>query len=141
MSENPAYIFFETFTSLDMLRTAMKATAPYLGRVPVLCSMSFDRRGMTFMGDSVAQIAKTLEDLGASAVGLNCSFGAAASLPVIRAFTEHTDLPLILKPNVDAGCDAEQFATEISHVRELVTYVGACCGSDASYIARLKSSL
>lgn len=141
MSEDPAYIFFETFTSLDMLRTAMKATAPYLGRVPVLCSMSFQRSGMTFMGDSVPQIAKTVEELGASAVGLNCSFGPAASLPVIRAFAEHTGLPLIVKPNVDAGCDADRFAAEISQVLELVTYAGACCGSDASYIAKLRALL
>ena len=141
MSEDPAYIFFETFTSLDMLCTAMKATVPYRDRVPVLCSMSFQRSGRTFMGDSVEQIAMTLEDLGASAVGLNCSFGPAASLPVIRDFAEHTRLPLIVKPNVDAGCDAEQFAAEISQVLGLVSYAGACCGSDASYIAKLKAML
>ena len=136
MSESPDCIFFETFTDVNMLCAAMHAAKAY--DVPLLCSMSFERSGRTLMGNSPADIAQALEPLGAAALGLNCSFGPAAALPVIRQFAENTRLPLILKPNVDAGTTAESFAEELSCALELVDYVGACCGSDPSYIARLK---
>ena len=136
MSESPDCIFFETFTDVEMLCAAMRSAKAY--DVPVLCSMSFERSGKTLMGNSPADIAQALEPLGAAALGLNCSFGPAAALPVIRQFAENTRLPLILKPNVDEGTTAEAFAAELSGALELVDYVGACCGSDPSYIARLK---
>ena len=139
MAEQPDVIFFETFNSLDMLCAAVKAAKEY--DVPVLCSMSFERHGKTLMGDAPAEIAETLEKLGVSAVGLNCSFGPAAALPVIREFAAHTSLPLILKPNVDEGTTAEAFAAELSDALELVEYAGACCGSNPEYIRALKALL
>lgn len=139
MQAEPDLIFFETFNSLDMMCAAVKAAKRYA--VPILCSMSFERHGKTLMGDSPEDIAETLEELGVDAVGLNCSFGPKAALPVIRTFAEHTKLPLILKPNVDEGTTAELFAQELSGALELVDYIGACCGSDPAYIAKLNELL
>ena len=139
MAAQPDLIFFETFNSLDMLCAGLKAAKKY--DAPVLCSMSFERHGKTLMGDAPADIAETLEKLGAAAVGLNCSFGPAAALPVIREFAAHTSLPLILKPNVDEGTTAEAFAAELSRALELVDYIGACCGSNPDYIRALKKLL
>ena len=136
MAEQPDVIFFETFTSLDMLCAAVQAAKEY--DVPVLCSMSFERHGRTLMGDAPAEIAQRLEALDVAAVGLNCSFGPVTALPVIREYAEHTKLPLILKPNVEADCSPEQFEEEISQTLELVDYAGACCGSNPDYIRGLK---
>lgn len=139
MSEQPDVIFFETFTSLDLLCVAVKAAKKY--EVPILCSMSFERHGRTLMGDSPADIARRLEGLGVAALGLNCSFGPATAMPVIREYADHTKLPLILKPNVDAGCSPEQFAEELSRGLELTDYIGACCGSNPEYIRKMKELL
>ena len=139
MSEHPDCIFFETFTDVEMLCAALRAAKDY--DVPVLCSMSFERSGRTLMGNSPADIAEALEPLGAAALGLNCSFGPAAALPVIREFAAHTSLPLILKPNADAGTTAEAFAAELSETLELVDYIGACCGSNPAFIRALKALL
>ena len=139
MAEGPDCIFFETFNSLEMLCAAVKAAKQY--DVPILCSMSFERHGKTLMGDAPAEIAETLEALGAAAVGLNCSFGPAAALPVIREYAAHTSLPLILKPNVDEGITAEMFAAELKDGLELADYIGACCGSNPDYIRALKALL
>jgi len=136
MREHPDLIFFETFTDLTMLCAAMQAAKRY--DVPVFCSLSFERSGKTLMGNSPEEIAETLERGGAAAIGLNCSFGPAAALPVIRAMAERTGLPLILKPNVDEGTTAEMFAEEITHALPLISYMGACCGSSPEYIARLR---
>ena len=123
-------IFLETFTSLEMLRIALAEAKRF--SLPVLCSMSFDKSGRTLMGDSVADICAALEAGGADAVGMNCSFGPAAAVAVIRDFAAHTRLPLILKPNADVG--AEEFAALLAPVLPLVHYAGACCGSDPDYI-------
>ena len=139
MTERPDVIYFETFNSLDMLCAGLKAAKKY--DAPVLCSMSFERHGKTLMGDAPADIARTLEAMGAAAVGLNCSFGPKAALPVIREFAAHTSLPLILKPNADAGTTAEAFAAELSVALELVDYIGACCGSNPDFICALKALL
>ncbi len=131
-------IFLETFTHLDMLRIAAKAAMRF--GVPVLCSMSFEKGGRTLMGDRVPEIAAAMEEIGAAAVGLNCSFGPELALPVIREFAACTSLPLILKPNA-SGIGAEEFAAELAPALELVDYVGACCGSDPEYIRALAKRL
>lgn len=139
MRENPDLIFFETFTDLNLLRIAVRAAGHY--QIPVFCSMSFERQGLTLMGDRPEKIAETLEQDGVSAVGLNCSFGPALALPVIRKMAEHTRLPLILKPNVDEGMTAESFAAELKEALGIISYAGSCCGSNPEYIERLNRLL
>ena len=126
-------VFLETFTSLEMLCVALEEARRF--PLPVLCSLSFDRSGRTMMGDSVEAICAALEARGAAAVGLNCSFGPEAAVPVIRDYAAHTSLPLILKPNADV--DADSFAALLAPALPLVTYLGACCGSDPDYIRAL----
>ena len=131
-------IFLETFTSLEMLRIALAEAKRF--PLPVLCSMSFDRSsGRTMMGDGVPEICAALEAGGADAVGMNCSFGPAAAVPIIRDFAAHAALPLILKPNADVG--AEEFAAALAPALPLAAYVGACCGSDPDYIRALARRL
>jgi len=127
-------IFLETFTSLEMLTVALAEAKKF--PLPVLCSMSFDRSsGRTMMGDSVRDICAAMEAGGAAAVGMNCSFGPAAAVPIIQAYAEQTKLPLILKPNADV--DAVEFAALLAPVLPLVAYAGACCGSSPEFIREL----
>ena len=134
LAAEPDVVFFETFTDLRQLRAAVEA-AEGCG-VPLLCSLTFDGRGNTMMGDSPADIVAALEPMGVSAVGLNCSFGPKPAVPVIRDFAAHTKLPLILKPNAD--CAPADFAGALREALPLVRYIGACCGSDPDYIRALK---
>lgn len=123
-------IFLETFTSLDMLRIAAEEALRH--GLPVLCSLSFDRSGRTMMGDSIDDIVAAMEPLGVAALGMNCSFGPASAVPVIRAYAARTRLPLIVKPNAD--CGAAEFAETLAPLLPLVAYAGACCGSSPDYI-------
>ena len=134
LPEGPDVVFFETFTDLRQLQAAVEAAAGC--GVPVLCSLTFGRDGNTMMGDSPAAIAAALEPMGVAALGLNCSFGPALAVPVIRDFAAHTSLPLILKPNAD--CGPADFAETLREALPLVSYIGACCGSDPDYIRALK---
>lgn len=147
MQEKPDCVFLETFMDLEMISLALAQARRY--DLPVFCSMSFTKFGKTMMGNSVEKIAERLKAEGAFAVGLNCSLGPDAALPVIRRFAECTDLPLIFKPNAglpseegNAEFDAETFAADVLAAAEAgATYVGGCCGTNPKYIAKLDEKL
>lgn len=143
-------IFFETFIDMEMMLIAAREAKKY--DLPVVCSMSFEKRGRTMLGNSVEDIVETLSPLGIDGVGMNCSLGPEPALQVIREFAENTDLPLFFKPNAGmpaqtpAGdtvydCTPERFAAELAPAAPLVRWLGGCCGTDAAYIRALKAIL
>lgn len=150
MKEQPDLILLETFLDLEMLKVAARVAKSY--DVPVFCTMTFEGRGRTMMGNRVEDIAEELEELGVDAVGLNCSQGPETAIPVILEFAEHTDLPLIFKPNagkpvlaedgsVISPYDAAAFVRDVEPALDKVTYLGGCCGSSPEYIRALKAYL
>ena len=150
MKEQPDLILLETFLDLEMLKVAARVAKSY--DVPVFCTMTFEGRGRTMMGNRVEDIAEELEELGVDAVGLNCSQGPETAIPVILEFAEHTDLPLIFKPNagkpvlaedgsVISPYDAAAFVRDVEPALDKVTYLGGCCGSSPDYIRALKAYL
>lgn len=150
MTESPDLIVLETFMDLEMLKVAASVAKSY--GVPVLCTMTFEARGRTMMGNRVEDIVEELSELGVDGVGLNCSLGPVDALPIIREFAENTDLPLVFKPNagkpvlaedgsVISPYSAEDFAADVAPVLDLVTYLGGCCGSSPEYIRVLKEKL
>ncbi|MBR4211355.1 MAG: homocysteine S-methyltransferase family protein, partial [Oscillibacter sp.] len=88
----------ETMTDLYETKAALLAVKENTA-LPVFVTMSFDETGRTFTGCTVASMARTLEGLGADAVGLNCSTGPDRMLPLLRELSENTRLPIIAKPN------------------------------------------
>lgn len=150
MTGHPDLIVLETFMDLGMLKVAAGVAKSY--GVPVLCTMTFEARGRTMMGNTAEDIVEELSELGVDGVGLNCSLGPVDALPIIREFGEHTDLPLIFKPNagkpvlaedgsVISPYSAADFANDVAPVLDLVTYLGGCCGSSPEYIRALKEKL
>jgi len=144
MAEGADLIVLETFLDLEMLKLAAQAAVSY--GVPVFACMTFDKGGRTIMGNSPADIAEAMEELGASAVGMNCSIGPDAAYPVIKAFSEATDLPLVFKPNAGLATSgntftAETFAAAVEPALPLVTYLGSCCGSGPDFIAKMQESI
>jgi 5-methyltetrahydrofolate--homocysteine methyltransferase len=137
---------------VEMMRVAATVAKRY--GIPVFCSMTFDKRGRTMMGNTVARVVEELEPLGIEAIGMNCSLGPVEALGVIRSFAEETDLPLVFKPNAglpvlrDDGTmvsdyDAARFVAEVlpALADGRVKYVGGCCGTDPDYIRALGEAL
>ena len=150
MAEGPDLIVLETFMDLGMLKVAAGVAKSY--GVPVLCTMTFEARGRTMMGNGVEDIVEELTELGVDGLGLNCSLGPVEALPIIREFAEHTDLPLVFKPNagkpvlgedgtVASPYGPEDFAADVAPVLDLVTWLGACCGSSPDYIRTLRNEV
>ena len=153
-AEGADLVAFETFMDLEMMRIAVtaangsferfRAAHPDAVKPPFLCSMTFEKRHRTMMGDTVSKIAETLAGLGADAVGMNCSYGPAEAVSIIRDFAEKTDLPLFVKPN--AGMNGvvfgpAEYAAELAPAFGLVSYVGGCCGTDPAYIRELRKRI
>ena len=153
MMEKPDGILLETFMDLEMLKIACTEARKY--DAPLFCSMSFTKYnpkkgGRTMFGNTPAQIAKELAPFEPEAIGLNCSEGPEETLPIIKEFSEVTDIPLIYKPNagkpkVEGGSevDFEDFAREVSRAADIpgVKYIGGCCGSSPLYIEALAKKL
>ena len=134
-------IMLETFMDLEMMKIA--AASALSRNLPVICSMTFEKKHRTMLGNKIEQICEELAPMGVEAVGMNCSKGPVEALEVIREFREFTDLPLYFKPNSGMGetYSAKQFADEIAPALDLVKYVGGCCGTDESYIAELRNRI
>ena len=153
MLERPDGIILETFMDLEMLKIACEEAVKY--DVPLLCSMSFTKYhakkgGRTMFGNTPAQISKELAPFKPEAIGLNCSEGPEETLPIIKEFSEATDIPLIYKPNagmpkVEGGSEVDysDFAEEVSKAALVpgVKYIGGCCGSSPLYIKALADKL
>jgi 5-methyltetrahydrofolate--homocysteine methyltransferase len=147
MAEGPDCIVLETFMDVEMLRIAATVAKRY--DVPVFCTMTFEKKGRTMMGNRIEDIVEILEEVGVDAIGMNCSLGPEAAIPIIEEFAQYTKLPLIFKPNAglpvqnedgteSAPYSAKDFAQDVKPVLDKVAYVGGCCGSDPEYIRELR---
>ena len=142
-------VAIETMTDLYEAKAALLAVKEQTD-LPVFVTMSFDEGGRTFTGCTIPSMARTLEGLGADAIGLNCSLGPDQLLPLLRQLCRHTRLPVIAKPNaglpdpVDGHYHMapEAFAAALLPGLEAgVTIFGGCCGTSPEYIRRLRAAL
>lgn len=145
-------IVVETMMSLQETRAALIA-AKEVCDLPVIVSLTFEEDGKTLYGTDAVTAAITLEKLGASAIGANCSTGPDKMAAVIKAIAQVVSIPVIAKPNAglpalnDAGetvYDMEEPAF-VEGVKELVemgaSIIGGCCGTSPSYIKALSDAL
>ncbi len=139
----------ETMTDLYEAKAALLAVKENTS-LPVLVTMSFEPSGRTFTGCTIPSMARTLEGLGADAIGLNCSAGPDLLLPLLKELCENTRLPVIAKPNaglpdpVDGHYDMDPvaFAAAVLPCLEAgVTIFGGCCGTSPDYIKALSAAL
>ena len=117
--------------------------------LPVMCTLTVESDGSLFFGGNIYDAAELLEEMGADAVGINCSTGPDQLLSVVENIGKRISIPLIVKPNagnpvIDAtgnpvySMGAEEFAC---HIKRLIdagaNIVGGCCGTTPAYIAQL----
>lgn len=141
-------IAIETMTDLYEAKAALLA-AKEATDLPVLVTMSVEESGRTFTGCTIPSMARTLEGLGADAVGLNCSLGPSQLAPLLRELCDNTRLPVVAKPNAglpdpvdghyDMGPDAFVQAM-LACLAAGVTLIGGCCGTAPEYIRQLKAA-
>ena len=140
-------LFIETMISLAETRAAVIGI-PEACDLPVMASMTFEENGSTVFGTSAEAAVAVLQDLGADAVGMNCSTGPEGMLPTLERMAKFAAVPLVAKPNaglpeiVDGAAvyrtTPEEFATAgAALARAGARFVGGCCGTTPDHIRAL----
>lgn len=141
----------ETMSDLREAMTALRALAEVAPSVPVLVSMTFEKRPrgfFTVMGDPLVESLASLGRAGAAAVGANCSITSGPMRELAAAASGSIGVPLVLQPNagtprpVDGGLiydqAPEEFADDLAAaIGPGVGAVGGCCGTDPRFLAAL----
>jgi len=141
-------VAIETMSDIVELKAAMIAVTENTN-LPILATMTFDKKGRTFMGCTVESFVEAAESHGASAVGLNCSLEPREMLATAAQIANATGLPLIIKPN--AGLPDEEtghyltgataFAEQMLPFAKIgARIVGGCCGTTPEYIKELRKA-
>ena len=142
-------ILMETMTSMDEAMAALEA-AQQVCDLPVLCSMTIDADGSIYAGGDIFEAAETLQEMGADAVGINCSVGPEQLVSIVEGLNQRLHIPMIVKPNAgmpkisdtgEASYDMtpERFGRSMKVLLEKgAKIVGGCCGTTPDYIRELK---
>lgn len=142
----------ETMLTVDETLAALDA-AQSVCALPMMCSLTVEADGSLLYGGSVADAALALQEMGAAAVGLNCSVGPDQLESVVGAMVDAVSIPVIAKPNAgmpvmdERGCahysmSPERFAESMLRLVERgARLIGGCCGTDPEFIARLSDRL
>ena len=135
----------ETMINIEETLAAVDAAASVCD-LPIMCTLTLQADGTALYGGDAIEAVVTLQEMGASAVGLNCSVGPDQLEAVIRSMAEVATVPVIAKPN--AGMPTITETGEAVYSMNAVDFgrsmkmlvdagariVGGCCGTDAEYI-------
>jgi len=118
-----------------------------------MCTLTVAADGTAMYGGTAVEAVAVLQEMGASAVGINCSLGPDQLEAVVRCMCEVATIPVIVKPNAGMpvinergeaiyDMDAATFARHMKKLRDLGAGVlGGCCGTTPEYIRCLRGVL
>ena len=134
----------ETFTDLYELKCALLAVKENCDK-PVFTTMTFDASGHTLTGTSSRIFATLMSNMGADAVGVNCSLGPKDLKPIVQELLQYSDKPVIVQPNrgiptLRCGRAVYSLTTDdyANAMRDFcnqgVAVLGGCCGTNPEFI-------
>lgn len=141
-------IVAETMLSVDETVVLLDAVQSVCD-LPVMCTLTVEADGTALFGGNAVEAVETLQEMGAVAVGLNCSLGPDQLEAVVASMKRVAHVPVIAKPNAGMpvmdefgmahyNMAPEQFAASMQKlIAAGAGVVGGCCGTDPSYIKRL----
>jgi 5-methyltetrahydrofolate--homocysteine methyltransferase len=151
----------ETMSAVDEAVLAVKAARSAGGDLPLLASMSFDKRGndfRTMMGIDVRHAVSALIAAGADAVGFNCGSASLddyvelakkyvaevkATKKDVLIFAEpNAGMPLVIDGKAVYKVTTDEFAEAGKKIYDAgVTIIGGCCGTGPEHIKALSKKL
>ena len=144
--------FVETMMGLTESMAAVEAIRALTDRA-IVCTMSVQSDGRCYFDGSVYDAAQTLPELGADAVGVNCSSGPDQLESVVRTLRAETSVPVAAKPNAglpeirDDGTAVYDMTPQAfaAHMTALIScgagLVGGCCGTTPAHIRALHAAI
>jgi len=145
-------IILETHTDLFEIREAIHA-AQAACDLPILASLTYTRDDRTLLGNSPAQVARFLNDLGVDVIGANCSGGPAQLLRILHQMQQAVpDATYSIMPNagwpervggrIMYSATPEYFGDYAQAYRAAgAGIIGGCCGTTPAHIAAMKTAL
>lgn len=147
LKEGVDLFVIETMMSLQECRAALLAVKETCD-LPVMISLTYNEDGRTLYGTSPEIAMVVLEHMGADIVGVNCSTGPLAMIPLVKAMMPYADVPIMVKPNagmpeLENGetvykMTPEEFADACEQLVDAgASVVGGCCGTRPDHIKAL----
>lgn len=147
LKEGVDLFVIETMMSLQECRAALLAVKETCD-LPVMISLTYNEDGRTLYGTSPEIAMVVLEHMGADIVGVNCSTGPLAMIPLVKAMLPYADVPIMVKPNagmpeLENGetvykMTPEEFADACEQLVDAGAWVvGGCCGTRPDHIKAL----
>ena len=135
----------ETFSDLEEIEQAIRAAREVDPAMPVVAQMTIGVDGLTPYGATAADVARTLDEVGADVIGLNCSVGPQTILEAVEKMTPVTRRKISAQPNAgmprEVGGRSMYMASPeymASYARHLVQagakIVGGCCGTPPEHV-------
>lgn len=146
------YLAAETLLSLDEAMVICDAAAAECN-LPLTLSFTCEGDGNLYFGGNIVEAAVVLQEMGADAVGVNCSVGPDQLESIIGNLKSNLDIPVLAKPNAGIpridekgnahySMDADTFAKCMNNLRVCgASVIGGCCGTTPEYIAKMCHTL
>ncbi len=143
-------LILETFYDLRELELALRASLENTD-LEVGCCMTFDARGRTVMGTSVAEFVAAVSGYATERVafvGANCSLGPETMETVCAELCRSARIPVWIKANAGLPQLIEERTVYLSHPETFARHarrwadagakaVGGCCGTTPEHIRKL----
>lgn len=141
----------ETMMSLSECRAALLAVKETCD-LPVMVTLTFEESLRTLNGTDPATAIIVLQNMGADAVGVNCSTGPEKMCEVVKIMKEYATVPIAAKPNAGLpvliesetvfDCGPEEFSLEAKKLAQAgASIVGGCCGTTPEHILLLSREI
>lgn len=139
-------------TQFDLAETRLAAAAcREVCDLPILASMTFEGEA-SLTGSSPEIFAETMQNLGAAAIGTNCSVGPERMKDIVRRLLAVSSVPVFAEPNAGMPelkdgrtvfpLSPEHFAEVTASFADLgAGCLGGCCGTTPDHIRELKKAL
>jgi len=145
------YLLLETFSDLMELKTAAIACLDATN-LPVFAQMTFDADARSLTGSTPESMAVTLEAVGVTGIGINCSLGPEQLVPILDRIARNTNLFVSIFPNaglpyIENGktifpTTPESFSeTSLKFYNSGANIIGGCCGTEYEHIRLLKEKI
>lgn len=146
-------LIFETFPHLVEITQAVAAARARDAEIPIIAQMTFTRDDRTILGDTPAQVARTLKATGADVIGVNCSGGPAQLLRIVQLMRQAVPaMRLSVMPNagwpemvggrVMYTATSDYFGDYALAFQDAgACIVGGCCGTTPDHIHAMRAAL
>ncbi len=142
-------IWTMTLADLEEARAVIEGVRRVAAEIPIIATLTFDRRGRTMMGVTPEQAAEALLAWGAAAIGGNCGSGPEETIGVIQRMRAVAPAALLVakanagKPELVDGKTVfpatpavlAQYAADVYAVGARI--IGGCCGNTPAHVAAM----